>query len=177
MIQATDLETKKFKTKRKIACGLPTNFGFLNKFIQDSGSHQKIRTTLLGSNYLNENRTMSNTHMSASFCLDFSVTLFITESSKFNLSEKHIRRNKKKPQTPRSFLCLELPLQFCHQPICHNTILKHKQSSLQQAQKLSYIPELTQLSPPCTFQSGYYKVKTQMSETVPQTWRYNAIQK
>lgn len=39
---------------------------------------------------------MSNTHMSASFCLDFSVTLFITESSKFNLSEKHIRRNKKK---------------------------------------------------------------------------------
>lgn len=34
--------------------------------------------------------------MSASFCLDFSVTLFITESSKFSLSEKHIRRNKKK---------------------------------------------------------------------------------
>lgn len=43
--------------------------------------------------------------MSASFCLDFSVTLFITESSKFSLSEKHVRKNeKKKPQTPKKFV-------------------------------------------------------------------------
>lgn len=33
--------------------------------------------------------------MSASFCLHFSVTLFITESSKFSLSETHMRRNEK----------------------------------------------------------------------------------
>lgn len=55
---------------------------------------------LLGSKYLSENRK-SNTYMSASFCLDFSVTLFITESSKFSLSEKHVRRNEKK--TPKKF--------------------------------------------------------------------------
>lgn len=31
--------------------------------------------------------------------------------------------------------------------------------------------------PSVYFSKWYYKVKTQMGETVPQTWRYNAIQK
>lgn len=41
--------------------------------------------------------------MSASFCLDFSVTLFITESSKFSLSEKHVRRNEEKKTKSKKF--------------------------------------------------------------------------